>query len=353
MGLLIASAVVWGLFGLYVAAKVVRSIRLVPNKTELLVERLGRYDRTLGPGIHGMIPFFDRVSFEVDLKERAIEVPPQDCFTRDNVRVEVDGILYMSVMNSKQASYGVTDYEFAAIQLAQTTTRSVIGTLDLDRTFEERDVINSRVIAALNEVSAAWGIKVHRYEVKNIVPPHSVREAMERQMGAERDRRALMARSEGEKQSRINSSEGQKMELINRSEGEKQKRINEAEGRAAEVLALARATAESIEKVGAALSVPGGADAVKLRLAQQFLGKLATVGDARANVVLPVDLLKIEDVLAGLGLDVASMKPSNQPRALESRGPEPVPAPPAAVPAMARVPAVPRMPDVDVDPSKR
>lgn len=351
--LVVACLLVWGAMGAYVFAKLAKSVRLVPNKTELIVERLGRYHETLGPGFHVLLPFFDRVAFEVDLKERAIEVPPQDCFTRDNVKVEVDGILYMSVTSAKQASYGVTDYEYAAIQLAQTTTRSVIGTLDLDRTFEERDVINARVVAVLNEVSRAWGIKLHRYEVKNIVPPVSVREAMERQMGAERDRRALLARAEGEKQARINSSEGQRTELVNRSEGEKQRRINEAEGRAAEVLSLARATAESIEKVGAAMSVPGGAEAVKLRLAQQFLGKLSTIGDARANVVLPVDLLKVDDLLAGLGLDVPGARPPGR-AALEGRSTEPVPVPvPPPVPVAARAPAPARMPDVEADPTRR
>ncbi len=347
----VASIVVLAGAAFYVLAKLVRSVRFVPNKTELIVERLGKYSETLGPGPHVLIPFFDRVAFTVDRKERAIEVPPQDCFTRDNVKVEVDGILYMSVMNAKQASYGITNYSFAAIQLAQTTTRSVIGTLDLDRTFEERDVINGRVIATLNEVSAAWGIKVHRYEVKNIVPPLSVKDAMERQMGAERDRRAMLARSEGEKQARINSSEGQKMELINLSEGERQRRVNEAEGKASEILAIARATAESIEKVGSAMSTEGGADAVRLRLAQQYLGKLSALGDARTNVVLPVDLTRMGDLLDGLGLHVDSMNvPAAQQRAaLEQRttGAVPVPAPPAAVPQMAYAAVSPKMPDVD------
>ena len=296
------SIALWTLFGLYFAFKLLRSVRMVPNKTELIVERLGRYHETLGPGLHVLVPFFDRVAFTVDMKEETIEVPPQDCFTKDNVRVEVDGMVYMSVMNAKQASYGITDYRFAAIQLAQTTTRAVIGTLELDRTFEERDAINTRVVAALNEVSAAWGIKVHRYEVKNIVPPASVKNAMERQMGAERDKRALLARAEGEKQARINDSEGKKQEFINRAEGERQRRVNEAEGKAQEIVALAQATAESIRMMGDSISSNGGAEAVNLRLSQQYIQKLGALSQG-AHVVLPADLTKVDDLLKGIGLE--------------------------------------------------
>ncbi|HEY4222794.1 MAG TPA: stomatin-like protein [Myxococcota bacterium] len=276
--------------------------------SELLVERVGRYHETLGPGLHVLLPFFDRVAFNVDMKEEAIEVPPQDCFTKDNVRVEVDGIVYMQVVNSKQASYGIVNYRFAAIQLAQTTTRAVIGTLDLDRTFEEREAINARVISALNEVSAAWGIKVHRYEVKNIVTPPSVKSAMERQMGAERDKRALLARAEGDKQSRINDSEGKKQETINRSLGEMQKRVNEAEGRAQEILALAQATADSIRVTGSAIAEDGGADAVNLRLSQQYIAKLGGMASG-ARVILPSDLSRVDEVLKGVGLDKGELVP--------------------------------------------
>lgn len=319
----VISLVIWSFFGLYLAVKLLRSVRLVPNKTELIVERLGRYHETLGPGLHVLLPFFDRVAFHVDMKEVAIEVPPQDCFTKDNVRVEVDGIVYMSVMNAKQASYGITNYSFAAIQLAQTTTRAVIGTLELDRTFEERDVINSRVVAALNEVSAAWGIKVHRYEVKNIVPPSSVKNAMERQMGAERDRRALLARSEGEKQARINDSEGKKQEMINRSLGEMQRRVNEAEGKAEEILALAQATADSIRLTGQAISASGGTDAVNLRLSQAYIQKLGALSQG-AHVVLPADLTKVDDLLKGVGLDAGEAVPRALPRGTPVPQPLPV-----------------------------
>ncbi len=324
-GLNVAAVVIWSIFGLYFAVKLLRSVRMVPNMKELIVERLGRYHETLGPGLHVLLPFLDRVAFNVDMKEEAIEVPPQDCFTKDNVRVEVDGIVYMQVVNSKQASYGIVNYRSAAVQLAQTTTRAVIGTLELDRTFEERENINARVISALNETSTAWGIKVHRYEVKNIVPPPSVKNAMERQMGAERDKRALLARAEGEKQARINDSEGKKQEMINRSQGEMQRRVNEAEGRASEILALAQATAESIRLTGDAIHGQGGADAVNLRLSQAYISKLGALARG-ARVVLPADLTKVDEILGGVGLGAGDAVPK-QSGAAPARAAVPQPLP--------------------------
>lgn len=299
----ILAGLLWGAGGLVLLVKLIQSIRLVPTRKAYIVERLGRYHKTLGPGLHPLLPFIDKVAYIQDLREETIEVPPQECFTRDNVRVEVDGVIYISVVNPENASYGVTDYRYAAMQLAQTTTRSVIGTLDLDRTFEEREAINARVVGVLAEVGDAWGIRVHRYEVKNIVPPLTVKDAMERQMAAERDRRALLARAEGQKESMVNESEGRKQELINRSEGEKQRRINEAQGRAEEVLAIARATAESIRKLAAALSVPGGAQAVQLQLSQKYLSKLPALARPDKRVVLPADLSRMDDLLAAVGLD--------------------------------------------------
>lgn len=321
-----AAVGMWFLMASYTAIKILQSVRLVPNRTELIVERLGRYHETLGPGLHVLLPFFDRVAFMVDMKEEAIDVPPQDCFTKDNVRVEVDGILYLRVANAKQASYGITNYHFAAIQLAQTTTRAVIGTLELDRTFEERDIINAHVIKALNEVSAAWGIQVMRYEVKNIVPPPSVKNAMERQMGAERDRRALLARAEGERASRINDSEGKKQEMINRSEGEMQRRVNEAQGKAQEILALAKATADSLRTIGQAVSGDGGAEAVNLKIAQQYVQKLGSLANG-AQVVVPADLLRVEDVLGSMGV---TLEPGS--RVPAARATVPVPQPVIAPP---------------------
>ncbi len=312
-GLALISTIVWACVALYIAVRVVRSVRVVPQKTELVVEHFGRYTQTLPPGFHILVPFFDRVAFTVDMKEDAIDVPAFWCFTKDNVRVEVDGVLYISVMNAKQASYGVQNARYAAVQLAQTTTRAVIGTLELDRSFEERDIINARVISALNEVSAAWGIKVHRYEVKNLQPPLSVKDAMERQMGAERERRALLARSEGEKQARINDSEGKKQEMINRSMGEMQRRINEAEGRAQEILSLAQATGDSIRTIGSALTQEGGNEAVNLRLSQQYLTKLSLLSHG-AKVLLPADLTNVDAILQNIRLEpVPQRVPSPQP----------------------------------------
>lgn len=298
------NALVWILLFLYTAVRFARAVRMVPTQSAYIVERLGKYHTTLGPGFHILIPFFDQVRFIRNLREEAIEVPPQMCFTQDNVQVEVDGVLYMSVTNPVAASYGVTDYRFAAIQLAQTTTRSVLGTLELDRTFEERDAINSKVVRVLGEVGQTWGVRVHRYEVKNIIPPPSVRDAMERQMGAERDRRALLAQAEGQKRTAINNSEGRKTEAVNKSEGEKQRRINEAQGRAAEVLALARATAESIEKMGYAIAHEGGVEAVNLRLGQQYLQKLNGLAHGQANIMLAADLTNVNALLSGMGLSL-------------------------------------------------
>jgi regulator of protease activity HflC (stomatin/prohibitin superfamily) len=279
------------------AFRFVRCIRLVPQRKAYIVERLGKYYQTLGPGFHILVPIIDRVAYIQDLREEAIEVPPQECFTKDNVRIEVDGIVYISVVDPVNASYGITDYRFAAVQLAQTTTRSVVGTLELDRTFEEREEVNSRVVGVLSEVAEAWGIKVHRYEVKNIVPPPTVRDAMERQMAAERDRRAVLASAEGQATARINESEGTMREMINRSEGEKQRRINEAQGRAEEILAVARATADSIEKIGYALSQPGGVDATNLRLKQQLVDQLGRLAQGKTNVLLPSDLTAMDEIL--------------------------------------------------------
>ena len=293
---------IWGLIFVIVMYKFARSIRLVPTQSAYLVERLGKYRATLGPGIHLLLPFFDQVTFIQDLKEESISVDPQECFTSDNVKVEVDGVIYLSVTDPVNASYGVTDYRFAATQLAQTTTRSVIGMLDLDRTFEERELISAKVVEVLSEVGQGWGIRVHRYEIKNIVPPNSVREAMERQVTAERERRAIVAKSEGDKQARINRSEGQKTELVNISEGEMQRRINEAEGKAREIEAISEATAESIELLAAAINAKGGKEAVRLQLTQKYLSQLSHLADQETSVLLPADLTQLDDLLSAVGL---------------------------------------------------
>jgi regulator of protease activity HflC (stomatin/prohibitin superfamily) len=294
--------VVWGIFFFILIIKILRSIRIVPTKSAYVVERLGRYSKTLGPGFHVLVPFLEKVAYIQDLKEETITVPPQTCFTTDNVQVEVDGVIYISVMDPVKASYGITNYRFASIQLAQTTMRSVIGTLELDKTFEERDIINSKIVGVLNEVGMNWGINVHRYEVKNIVPPETVRNAMEQQMRAERERRAVLAQSEGDKQSRINNSEGFKMEAVNKSEGEMQKRINEAEGKAREIESIANATAEAIEKLASAIIEEGGEKAVQLRLSEQFLTQLRGLAKAGTSILLPTDLTRLDSLLASLGI---------------------------------------------------
>ena len=295
---------VWGILFLVLIVKFFQSIRLVPTQSAYVVERLGRYSKTLGPGFHALVPFVDRVAFIRDLKEETVDVPPQECFTRDEVQVEVDGVIYMSVTDPVKASYGVTDYSFAAMQLAQTTTRSVIGTLELDRTFEERDLISSKVVEVLERAGEQWGLRVHRYEIKNLAPPPTVKEAMEKQVTAERNRRAIVAQSEGDKQSRINTSEGRKLELINRSEGEMQRTINEAQGRAQEIRSIAEATARSIEQIASAISVPGGQSSVRLQLAEKYLKQLRTLARDNTHVLLPADLTNLEGLLKSIELSV-------------------------------------------------
>ncbi len=298
----IFNLVVWGILFLVLIVKFFQSIRLVPTQSAYVVERLGRYSKTLGPGFHALVPFFDRVAFIQDLKEETVDVPPQECFTRDEVQVEVDGVIYMSVTDPVKASYGVTDYSFAAMQLAQTTTRSVIGTLELDRTFEERDLISSKVVEVLEKAGEHWGIRVHRYEIKNLAPPPTVKEAMEKQVTSERNRRAIVAQSEGDKQSRINTSEGRKLELINRSEGEMQRTINEAQGKAQEIRSIAQATAQSIEQIASAISVPGGESSVRLQLAVKYLKQLRTLAQDKTQVLLPADLTNLEGLLKSIEL---------------------------------------------------
>ena len=294
--------VVWGGLFLILIIKCFRSIRVVPTQSAYIVERLGQYSRTLQPGFHALVPFIDKVAFIRDLKEETVDVPSQECFTRDEVQVEVDGVIYISVVDPVKASYGVTNYSFAAMQLAQTTTRSVIGTLELDRTFEERDLISAKVVEVLEKAGKTWGIRVHRYEIKNLSPPPTVKEAMEKQVTAERNRRAIVAQSEGDKQSRINTSEGRRLEMINRSEGEMQRTINEAEGHAEEVRAIARATAESIETVARAIIMPGGEAAVRQQLAERFLKHLRSLANEKTSVLLPADLTNLDKLLDAIEL---------------------------------------------------
>lgn len=295
---------VWGLIFIVIIVQLFRSIRIVSTRTALIVERLGKYKATLGPGFHVLIPFIDVVTAIQDLREETIDVPPQECFSKDEVQVEVDGVIYMSVSDPIKATYGVTDYRFAAMQLAQTTTRSVIGTLELDKTFEERDMISQAVVDTLNAAGETWGVHVHRYEIKNIKPPSTVQYAMEKQVTAEREKRAILARAEGDKQSRINTSEGTMRELINLSEGERQRLVNEAEGRASEILALATATAESIEKIGNAVVQPGGEEAIKLNLSEKLIDNISHLADAETSVIFPADLTNLNQLLEALDLHI-------------------------------------------------
>lgn len=302
------SKVLLGLFSIYVMFKFVQSLRMVPNQFAYIVERLGNYQKTLGPGFHALIPFIDKVVYKQDLREETIEVEPQECFTKDNVKVEVDGVIYISVMDPVNASYGVTNYRYAAVQLAQTTTRSVLGNMELDQTFEERAAMSKEVVKVLSEVEQIWGIKVHRYEIKNIVTPRTVQKAMERQMTAERDRRAIIATSEGVKGSKVNDAEGIRAEIINISEAEMQRRINEAEGLAEEIHALAQATANSITQIAGALTTPKGTEAMKLQLSEKYLDVLSGLGRDENSVILPKDISNYDALMDGLSLGELSIK---------------------------------------------
>ncbi|AQT70316.1 Modulator of FtsH protease HflK [Anaerohalosphaera lusitana] len=285
-----------------------KTIRIVPQKSAYIIESLGKYSKTLEAGFHILVPFIDKVAYKHTLKEQAVDVPPQTCITRDNIAVEVDGILYMQVVDAKRASYGIDNYLFAASQLAQTTMRSVIGKLDLDKTFEERDNINSVIVEAVDKASDPWGVKVTRYEVKNIVPPQSIKDAMEKQMRAEREKRAMIAESEGERQSRINRAEGEKQQLIAQSEGEKQKRINEAEGRAAEIEKVAEATSLGIKRIAAAIIEEGGSQAVDLRIAEQYLDEFGKLAKTNNSMIIPTDLSDIASVIKSAKMALSQQK---------------------------------------------
>jgi regulator of protease activity HflC (stomatin/prohibitin superfamily) len=290
---------VLGIAALLTVIELLKSVRIVPARTALIVERVGKYSGTLEAGFHVLVPFLDKVRYSHSLKEISLVVPPQPCFTEDNVRVEVGGVLYLMVVDPRKASYGINDFELATIQLAQTMMRSVIGRLELDRTFEERDSINATLVHHLDEALENWGVKVTRYEIQTITPPDAILKTMELQVSAERDKRAKIAKSTGEMSSRINTSIGLMEEAINRSEGEKQRQINEAEGEAAEILALSRATAASIEKIAQTLVLDGGEDAAQLQLTQQYIEQLGKAAKG-SRVILPLDLTDLKSVRSGI-----------------------------------------------------
>lgn len=289
------------LSALFLVIVLFRSIRIVPQRSVIVVERLGKFHATLEPGIHFLIPFVDRAAYRHSLKEMVIDVAPQLCITKDNITVEVDGILYMQIQDPIRASYGINDYAFASTQLAQTTMRSEIGKIELDRTFEERDKINAEIVSALDKASEPWGLKVTRHEIRNIVPPVSIKDAMEKQMRAEREKRAIIAESEGGKIAKINRAEGDKQEAIARSEGERMRRINEAEGRAQEIERIASATAKGIREIATAINEKGGSDAVNLRIAESYLQEFGKLAQKNNTMIIPSDLTNVASLVSSVG----------------------------------------------------
>jgi regulator of protease activity HflC (stomatin/prohibitin superfamily) len=281
---------------------------VVPQQSAFVVERLGRYHATLGAGFHILLPFVDTIRYRHSLKEQATDIPAQVCITRDNVQVEVDGVLYLKVLNPERASYGITDYGFAISQLAQTTLRSEVGKIDLDRTFEERTNINIQVVSELDKASEPWGVKVLRYEIKNITPPKDVIAAMEKQMRAEREKRAVILSSEGTRDAAINTAEGQKQQVIKASEATRQQQINEAEGQAAAILAVATAAAEGIRQVAQAVRVDGGYEAVQLRVAEQYITQFGELAKATNTLVLPASVGDVGSMIA-LAMNMIRQQP--------------------------------------------
>ena len=271
---------------------------VVPQQSAYVVERLGRYHSTLGAGFHVLMPFVDTIRYRHSLKEMAVDIPAQVCITRDNVQVGVDGVLYLKVLNPERASYGISDYMFAISQLAQTTLRSEVGKIDLDKSFEERTNINTAVVSELDKATESWGVKVLRYEIKNITPPHDVLAAMEKQMRAEREKRAVILTSEGTRDAAINTADGTKQEVIKQSEARKQQQINEAEGQAAAIMAVATATAEGIRRVAEAIKLPGGFEAVQLRVAEQYIGQFGELAKTSNTLVLPANVADVGSMIA-------------------------------------------------------
>lgn len=292
-GLIIAAVAVFVL----VIVTIVKTMVIVPQQSAYIVERLGRYHSTLSAGFYLLMPFLDSIRYRYVLKEMALDIPEQICITRDNVQVAVDGVLYLKVMDPQRAAYGISNYNFAISQLAQTTLRSEIGKIDLDRTFEERQTINNSVVSELDKATEPWGIKVLRYEIKNITPPRDVLAAMEKQMRAEREKRAVILASEGERDAAINTAEGQKQQEIKSSEAQRQKQINVAEGQAAAILSVAEATAKGIREVASAIGMPGGYEAVQLRVAEQWIGEFGKIAKQSNTMVLPANLADAGSVI--------------------------------------------------------
>ncbi|MGN6618074.1 MAG: SPFH domain-containing protein [Ilyomonas sp.] len=298
--MMISSTIILIVVILFVLIAFLSTFKVVPQRSVYIVERLGKYNRSLDAGFHILIPFIDKVAYKQNLKEQAIDVASQICITKDNIAVEVDGILYLQVIDPQKASYGIDNYKFAVIQISQTTMRSVIGKMELDKTFEERETVNATIVDAVDRASGPWGIKVSRYEVKNISPPQSIKDAMEKQMRAEREKRALIAESEGDKQAKINRAEGEKQQTIALSEGEKQRRINEASGRAAEIEMVAVATAKGIREIAQSINEEGGINAVNLRIAEQYITEFGKLAKTNNTMIVPADLSDIAGVISSV-----------------------------------------------------
>jgi regulator of protease activity HflC (stomatin/prohibitin superfamily) len=293
------------LFALFLISRIVR---VVPQQQGWVVERLGKYHETLGAGLHILWPALDTVRYKHSLKEIALDVPEQICITKDNVQVGVDGVLFFKVLNPERASYGISDYTYAISQLAQTNLRSEIGKIDLDRTFEERTNINVQVVQEVDKASEAWGVKVLRYEIKNITPPQDVLAAMEKQMRAEREKRAVILQSEGERDAAINNAEGHKQQVIKNSEASKQQQINEAEGQAQAMLAVAEATAEGLRRVAEATMINGGFEAVQLRLAEQYINAFGNLAKTGNTMIVPAELSDVTSMLS-MAMNAVKAKP--------------------------------------------
>ena len=300
---------------------VAKTATIVPQQQAYVIENLGKYSRTLRAGFHILIPFIERVSYKHSLKEMAIDIPEQVCITQDNVQVGVDGVLYLQILDPKRASYGIADYVFAISQLAQTTLRSEIGTIDLDRTFVERAVINSNVVREVDLASDAWGVKVLRYEIRNINPPRDVIEAMEKQMRAEREKRAVILESEGVRDANINRAEGEKQQVIKESEAKRQSQINEAEGEANAIEAVAAATAEGLRQVATAVASEGGHEAMQLRVAEQYVAQFGQLAKKANTLVVPANLSDVASMLALATKVIQTTSDDGEPARGETREP--------------------------------
>ena len=304
-----AAVIVIGVLVLVTIIVIIKTAIVVPQQSAYVVETLGKYSRTVQAGFHILVPFIQRIAYKHTLKEQAIDVEEQICITSDNVQVGVDGVLYLQVMDARNASYGIGDYLFAISQLAQTTLRSEIGKIELDKTFEERNHINLRVVAELDQASDPWGVKVLRYEIKNINPPQDVVSAMEKQMRAEREKRATVLQSEGERDAKINEAEGEKQRVIKESEAVREQQVNEAQGEAAAILAVAEATAEGLKKVAEALDSEGGDKAMQLRVAENYLERFGNLAKEGNTLIVPANLSDVSSMIGAATSVLSGVQP--------------------------------------------